>query len=77
MASRFPLGAPQGEAFGRRFNVDNGSVVRFSARGMAVKTVHLPPDTETLKNSLEDLLARAGKYGLSNVGPFCHLWKQP
>jgi hypothetical protein len=61
MASRFPLGAPQGEAFGRRFNVDNGSVVRFSARGVALNTVHLPPDTETLKKSLEDLLARAGE----------------
>jgi hypothetical protein len=77
MAGCFPLGAPQGEAFGRRFNVDNGSVVRFSARGVAVNTVHLPPDNETLKKSLEDHLARAGKYGLSNVGPFCHLWKPP
>jgi hypothetical protein len=56
-----PLGAPQGEAFGRRFNLDNGSVVLFSAKGTAVNTVHLPPDTAALKGALDDLLVRAGE----------------
>ncbi|CAN1503550.1 hypothetical protein MCEMIEM28_00577 [Burkholderiaceae bacterium] len=56
-----PLGAPQGEAFGRRFNLDNGSVVLFSARGVAVNTVHLPADTAALKLALDDLLVRAGE----------------
>jgi hypothetical protein len=56
-----PLGAPQGEAFGRRFNLDNGSVVLFSAKGTAVNTVHLPADTAALKLALEDLLVRAGE----------------
>jgi hypothetical protein len=56
-----PLGAPQGQAFGRQFNVDNGSVVLFSSRGVAVNTVHLPPDTAALKLALEDLLVRAGE----------------
>lgn len=56
-----PLGAPHGEAFGRRFNLDNGSVVLFSAKGTALNTVHLPADTSALKLALEDLLVRAGE----------------
>jgi len=56
-----PLGAPQGEAFGRRFNLDNGSVVLFSTGGEVVNTVHLPPDTAALKLALDDLLARSGQ----------------
>lgn len=56
-----PLGAPQGQAFGRRFQLDNGSVVLFSAKGAAVNTVHLPADTAALKLALEDLLVRAGE----------------
>jgi hypothetical protein len=53
-----PLGAPQGEAFGRRFNLDNGSVVLFSPQGVAVNTVHLPANTAELKNALEALLTQ-------------------
>jgi hypothetical protein len=54
------LGSPNGQAFGRRFDADNGSVVLFSAQGTAVGTVHLPPNTAELKKALEALLARTG-----------------
>lgn len=53
-----PLGAPDGQAFGRRFEANNGSVVLFSASGGVVNTVHLPPNTAELKKELDKLLAR-------------------
>ncbi|WP_396433598.1 hypothetical protein [Limnohabitans sp.] len=53
-----PLGAPHGQAFGRRFEADNGSVVLFSATGAATETVHLPQNTAELKKELDKLLAR-------------------
>lgn len=56
-----PLGAPKGQAFGRQFGLDNGSVVLFSPQGVAVNTVHLPADTAALKLALDNLLARAGE----------------
>lgn len=52
-----PLGAPHGRSFGHQFNVDNGSVVLFSASGEAVATLHLPPNAATLQQALDDLLA--------------------
>jgi hypothetical protein len=52
-----PLGAPQGQAFGNRFGVANGSVVLFSSRGTAVNTIHLPSNTAELQQALERLLA--------------------
>jgi hypothetical protein len=53
-----PLGAPEGQAFGRRFEANNGSVVLFSATGVTVNTVHLPQNTAQLKSELDKLLAR-------------------
>lgn len=53
-----PLGAPDGQAFGRRFEANNGSVVLFSATGGVVNTVHLPQNTAELKKELDKLLAR-------------------
>jgi hypothetical protein len=51
------FGVPQGQAFGRRFDLYNGSVVLLSAPGLAVNTLHLPFNTAQLKQALEDLLA--------------------
>jgi hypothetical protein len=53
-----PLGAPEGQAFGRRFEANNGSVVLFSTTGVTVNTVHLPQNTAQLKAELDKLLAR-------------------
>lgn len=52
-----PLGAPHGQAFGRQFNLDNGSVVLISDQGVIVNTLHLPAHTGVLKQALDDLLA--------------------
>lgn len=56
-----PLGAPNGQAFGRQFGLDNGSVVLFSPEGVAVNTVHLPANTAELKQALDALLAQTGQ----------------
>lgn len=53
-----PLGAPSGQAFGRRFAADNGSVVLFSAQGVALSTVYTPQNTAELQAALETLLAQ-------------------
>lgn len=51
-----PLGAPHGRAFGQQFNVDNGSVVLFSAQGQAIATLYLPANTAELEKALQALL---------------------
>jgi hypothetical protein len=56
-----PLGAPHGKAFGRQFNVDNGSVVLFSRTGAVVNTLHLPANTDVLQQALEDLLTSSAE----------------
>ncbi len=53
-----PLGAPHGRAFGQRYNAINGTVVLFSAKGAAVRTMHLPANTAELRDALEELLAQ-------------------
>lgn len=55
------LGTPDGQAFSRRYDLQNGSVVLLSARGVATNTVHLPFNTAGLKQALEELLAHASK----------------
>lgn len=52
-----PLGAPNGHAFGQRFDAINGTVVLFSASGAAVSTVHWPENTAALQKALDGLLA--------------------
>lgn len=52
-----PLGAPNGHAFGQRYDAINGTVVLFAANGAAVSTVHLPANTAELQKALEGLLA--------------------
>ncbi len=56
-----PLGAPHGQAFGRQFNLDNGSVVLISGKGAVVNTLHLPANTDVLQQALEDLLASSAE----------------
>ena len=55
------LGTPDGQAFSRRYDLFNGSVVLLTARGAAVNTLHLPFDTAGLEQALEQLLAHASK----------------
>jgi hypothetical protein len=53
-----PLGAPNGHAFGERYDAINGTVVLFSAKGAAVNTLHLPENTAALQKALDGLLAQ-------------------
>jgi hypothetical protein len=55
------LGTPDGQAFSRRYDLFNGSVVLLTARGAAVSTLHLPFNTAGLQQALEELLAHAKK----------------
>lgn len=52
-----PLGAPQGQAFGRLHDAVNGTVVFFSPSGGVWRKVHLPADAAELQRHLEALLA--------------------
>jgi hypothetical protein len=54
-----PLGAPNGHAFGDRYDAINGTVVLFSASGAAVDKVHLPANTAALQQALDGLLAQS------------------
>ncbi len=51
-----PLGAPQGFAFGERHNAINGTVVLFSAAGVALRLVHQPASAADLQRALDTLL---------------------
>ena len=53
------LGTPQGSQFAKRHNAINGTVMFYSAQGSYVRTIHVPPDTETLRYGLDDALASA------------------
>lgn len=51
------LGTPQGNQFVKRHNGINGTVMFYSAKGSYVHTMHVPPDTETLRSGLDEALA--------------------
>ncbi|MBC8209904.1 MAG: hypothetical protein H8E21_02460 [Gammaproteobacteria bacterium] len=51
------LGTPQGNQFAKRHNSINGTVMLYSAKGTYVRTIHLPPNTETLRYGLDEALA--------------------
>jgi hypothetical protein len=51
------LGTPQGFQFARRHNGINGTVMFYSGEGSHVRTIHVPPDTETLRFGLDEALA--------------------
>ena len=50
------LGTPQGIQFAKRHNAINGTVMFYSAKGSYVRTIHVPPDTETLRYGLDEAL---------------------
>ena len=51
------LGTPQGNQFANRHNGINGTVMFYSGKGSYVRTMHVPPNTETLRSGLDDALA--------------------
>lgn len=51
------LGTPQGRQFANRHNAINGTVMFYSAKGSYVRTIHVPPNTATLRSGLDDALA--------------------
>lgn len=51
------LGTPQGFQFAKRHNAINGTVMFYSAKGSYVRTIHVPPNTETLRYALDETLA--------------------
>ena len=51
------LGTPQGRQFANRHNAINGTVMFYSAKGSYVRTIHVPPDSKTLRSGLDDALA--------------------
>jgi len=51
------LGTPQGRQFATRHNGINGTVMFYSAKGTYTRTIHVPPDTETLRYGLDEVLA--------------------
>ncbi len=51
-----PLGAPEGFAFGERHDAVNGTVVLFSAAGVAVHAMRQPANTAELQRALDGLL---------------------
>ena len=51
------LGTPQGRQFANRHNGINGTVMFYSAKGAYVRTIHAPPNIETLRSGLDDALA--------------------
>lgn len=51
-----PLGAPHGFAFGERHDAVNGTVVLFTAAGVAFRSVHQPADTAALQHELDSVL---------------------
>ena len=52
-----PLGAPDGQAFGQRFQAISGTVVLFSEAGVPVRTMHGPANAAELQQALDGLLA--------------------
>ena len=52
-----PLGAPHGQAFGRRHQAVSGTVVLFTETGIPVHTLHGPADAAELQRALDGLLA--------------------
>lgn len=51
------LGTPQGYKFAQRHNAINGTVMFYSGTGLHVRTIHLPPNTETLRYGLEEVVS--------------------
>ena len=51
------LGTPHGNNFARRHNGINGTVMIYSGEGTHVRTMHMPPNTESLRNVLEVALS--------------------
>ena len=51
------LGTPQGSQFAKRHNAINGTVMFYSGKGSYVRTIHVPPDVETLRYGLDEALA--------------------
>lgn len=54
------LGTPQGSSFAKRHRAINGSVMIYSADAKHLFTIHLPPNTETLRKALEQALSGQG-----------------
>lgn len=52
------LGAPDGQAFGKRHQAISGTVVLFSEAGIPVRTMHGPASAAELRQALEGLLAQ-------------------
>lgn len=51
------LGTPKGSQFAQRHRATNGTVVFYSGEGSHVRTIHLPPDIETLRLGLDEVVS--------------------
>jgi len=51
------LGTPEGFQFAQRHRAINGTVMLYSGEGSHVRTIHLPPDIETLRLSLDEVVS--------------------
>jgi hypothetical protein len=51
------LGTPEGFQFAQRHRAINGTVMFYSGEGSHVRTIHLPPDIETLRFSLDEVVS--------------------
>jgi hypothetical protein len=51
------LGTPDGYKFTQRHDGINGTVMFYSGEGSHVRTMHLPPNTETLRLGLEEAIS--------------------
>jgi hypothetical protein len=51
------LGTPQGARFAQRHRAINGTVMFYSGEGSHVRTIHQPPDTETLRFGLDEVVS--------------------
>jgi hypothetical protein len=51
------LGTPDGFQFAQRHRAINGTVMFYSGEGSHVRTIHLPPDVETLRFSLDEVVS--------------------
>ena len=51
------LGTPQGYQFAQRHRAVNGTVMFYSGEGSHFRTIHLPPNVETLRFSLDEVVS--------------------